>query len=34
MSIDDAELLERVCLQIFERYNAPYTAELQARSST
>lgn len=27
--IDDAELLERVCLDVFERYNAPYTPELR-----
>lgn len=26
---DDPALLERVCLQIFERYNAPYTPELK-----
>ena len=26
---DDAALLERVCLQVFERYNAPYTEELR-----
>ncbi|QIK77524.1 PPOX class F420-dependent oxidoreductase [Nocardioides piscis] len=26
---DDPELLERVCLQVFERYNAPYTPELR-----
>jgi PPOX class probable F420-dependent enzyme len=26
---NDAALLERVCLQIFERYNAPYTPELR-----
>ncbi len=26
---DDPHLLERVCLQIFERYNAPYTPELR-----
>lgn len=26
---DDPALLERVCLQIFERYNAPYTPELR-----
>ena len=27
--IDDAELLERVCLNMFERYNGPYTEELR-----
>lgn len=27
--IDDAELLERVCLDMFERYNGPYTPELR-----
>lgn len=27
--IDDHDLLERVCLQVFERYNAPYTPELR-----
>ncbi|HXH80196.1 pyridoxamine 5'-phosphate oxidase family protein [Nocardioides sp.] len=26
---DDPELLERVCLQIFERYHSPYTPELR-----
>ncbi|PUA81117.1 PPOX class F420-dependent oxidoreductase [Nocardioides currus] len=26
---DDPELLERVCLDVFERYNAPYTEELR-----
>ena len=26
---DDPVLLERVCLQVFERYNAPYTPELR-----
>jgi PPOX class probable F420-dependent enzyme len=26
---DDAALLERVCLQLFERYHAPYTPELR-----
>lgn len=27
--IDDAELLERVCLSVFERYTGPYTPELR-----
>jgi hypothetical protein len=27
--IDDAELLEKVCLQMFERYTGPYTPELR-----
>ena len=27
--IDDAELLEKVCLDIFERYTGPYTPELR-----
>ena len=27
--IDDAELLERVCTDMFERYNGPYTPELR-----
>lgn len=27
--LDDADLLERVCLDIFERYNGPYTPELR-----
>ncbi len=27
--IDDADLLEKVCTSIFERYNAPYTPELR-----
>jgi PPOX class probable F420-dependent enzyme len=27
--IDDADLLERVCLDMFERYNGPYTPELR-----
>ena len=26
---DDPELLERVCLQVFERYQGPYTPELR-----
>lgn len=27
--VDDAELLERVCLQVFERYQGPYTEDLR-----
>ena len=27
--LDDAELLERVCLQMFERYTGPYTPDLR-----
>ncbi len=27
--VDDVELLERVCLDMFERYNGPYTPELR-----
>jgi PPOX class probable F420-dependent enzyme len=27
--IDDAELLERVCLAVFERYQGPYTEDLR-----
>ncbi len=27
--IDDAELLERVCLDMFERYHGPYTPDLR-----
>lgn len=28
--IDDADLMERVCLDMFERYHGPYTPELRA----
>lgn len=27
--VDDAELLERVCLRVFERYQGPYTEDLR-----
>ena len=27
--VDDADLLERVCLEVFERYQGPYTVDLR-----